>query len=62
MRGDPSEGLRINVRANTKALGYPDAPIQRVGAPWSPVPFGQILVDAYVPSEADIVRAVRATR
>jgi len=50
------------VRANTKALGYPDAPIQRVGAPWSPVPFGQILVDPYVPSEADIVRAVRATR
>ena len=46
----------------TKALGYLDAPIQRVGAPWSPVPFGQILVDAYVPSEADIVRAVRATR
>ena len=46
----------------TKALGYLDAPIQRVGAPWTPVPFGQILVDAYVPSEADIVRAVRATR
>lgn len=45
-----------------KALGYLDAPIQRVGAPWTPVPFGQILVDAYVPSEADIVRAVRATR
>ncbi len=41
-----------------KALGYLDAPIERVGAPWTPVPFGQTLVDAYVPAEADIIRAV----
>ncbi|MEW5984543.1 MAG: alpha-ketoacid dehydrogenase subunit beta [Acidobacteriota bacterium] len=44
-----------------KALGFLDAPVQRVGAPWTPVPFGQVLVDAYVPSEAAIIRAVRAT-
>jgi pyruvate dehydrogenase E1 component beta subunit len=42
-----------------KAFGYLDAPIQRVGAPWAPVPFGPGLVAEYVPSEDNIVAAVR---
>ncbi len=42
-------------------LGYLDSPIERVGAPWAPVPFGQVLVDAYVPKDSDIVAAVRNT-
>ena len=46
----------------SKALGFLDAPIQRVGGAWTPVPFGPVLVDAYVPKEADIVQAVRVTR
>jgi acetoin:2,6-dichlorophenolindophenol oxidoreductase subunit beta len=45
-----------------KALGFLDAPIQRVGAPWTPVPFGPVLTDAYVPKEADIIQAVRVTQ
>jgi pyruvate dehydrogenase E1 component beta subunit len=45
-----------------KAFGYLDAPIQRVGAPWTPVPFGPRLVAEYVPSEASIVAAVHRTR
>ena len=45
-----------------KALGFLDAPIQRVGGPWTPVPFGPVLVDAYVPKEADIIQAVRTTQ
>ncbi|HSB72941.1 MAG TPA: alpha-ketoacid dehydrogenase subunit beta [Candidatus Methylomirabilis sp.] len=45
-----------------QALGFLDAPIQRVGAPWTPVPFGPVLTDAYVPKEADILQAVRATQ
>jgi acetoin:2,6-dichlorophenolindophenol oxidoreductase subunit beta len=44
-----------------KAFGYLDAPIRRVGAPWAPVPFGAKLVDAFVPSAADIVKAVQST-
>ncbi len=40
-----------------KALGYLDAPIKRVGAPWVPIPFSPPLEDAYVPQEADVVRA-----
>jgi pyruvate/2-oxoglutarate/acetoin dehydrogenase E1 component len=39
-----------------KALGYLDAPVKRVGAPWVPVPFSPTLEDAYVPQEADVVR------
>ena len=40
-----------------KALGYLDAPIKRVGAPWVPVPFSPTLEDAYVPREDEIVKA-----
>ncbi len=43
-----------------KALGYLDAPIKRVGAPWVPVPFSPTLEDAYVPREPDVIRAARA--
>jgi pyruvate dehydrogenase E1 component beta subunit len=43
-----------------KALGYLDAPIRRVGAPWVPVPFSPTLEDAYVPQEGDIVKAAQS--
>jgi pyruvate/2-oxoglutarate/acetoin dehydrogenase E1 component len=43
-----------------KALGYLDAPIRRVGAPWVPVPFSPTLEDAYVPQEADVVKSAMA--
>jgi acetoin:2,6-dichlorophenolindophenol oxidoreductase subunit beta len=45
-----------------KGLGFLDAPVERVGAPWTPVPFGQVLVNAYVPKEEDIIRAVHNTQ
>lgn len=44
-----------------KAFGYIDAPIQRVGAPWAPVPFSPPLEDNYLPKESNIIEAVRAT-
>lgn len=43
-----------------KAFGYLDAPIRRVGAPHIPVPFSPPLEDAYLPSDKDVVSAVRA--
>jgi len=55
-------GGEIAAVVANKALGFLDAPIQRVGAPWTPVPFGQILVDTYVPKEADIIQAVHTTQ
>jgi pyruvate dehydrogenase E1 component beta subunit len=43
-----------------RAFGYLDAPIQRVGAPWTPVPFSPPLEDAYLPGVSDILQAARA--
>jgi pyruvate/2-oxoglutarate/acetoin dehydrogenase E1 component len=40
-----------------KALGFLDAPIHRVGAPWTPVPFNPVLEAAYIPTESEIVDA-----
>jgi pyruvate dehydrogenase E1 component beta subunit len=36
-----------------------DAPIKRVTAPHSPVPFSPTLEDAYIPSPAHVIDAVR---
>ena len=43
-----------------EAFGYLDAPIKRVGAKWSPIPFPSQQEDAVLPQEADIERAIRA--
>jgi pyruvate dehydrogenase E1 component beta subunit len=42
-----------------KAFGSLDAPIQRVTAPDTPVPFAPVMERYYVPDEDDIARAVR---
>ena len=55
-------GGEIAAVVANKGLGFLDAPIERVGAPWTPVPFGQLLVDVYVPKADDIIRAIRNTQ
>jgi pyruvate dehydrogenase E1 component beta subunit len=42
-----------------EAFGYLDAPIKRVGAKWSPIPFPSQQEDAVLPQEADIERSIR---
>jgi pyruvate dehydrogenase E1 component beta subunit len=42
-----------------QAFGYLDAPIKRVTAPDTPVPFAPVMERYYVPDENDIARAVR---
>jgi pyruvate/2-oxoglutarate/acetoin dehydrogenase E1 component len=37
-----------------------DAPIERVGAPFAPIPFSPPLEDAYLPGRAEVAAAVRA--
>lgn len=37
-----------------------DAPVRRVGAPFTPVPLSPVLEDAYLPAAHDVVDAVRA--
>lgn len=38
-----------------------DAPVERVGAPFAPVPFSPPLEDAYLPGRAEVAAAVRTT-
>lgn len=52
-------GGEIVSQVAEKALFYLDAPIERVGAPFTPVPFAENLEDSYLPGESDIESAVR---
>jgi pyruvate/2-oxoglutarate/acetoin dehydrogenase E1 component len=53
-------GAEIAAQAQEAAVDELDAPIERVGAPFAPVPFSPPLEDAYLPGRAEIVAAVRS--
>jgi acetoin:2,6-dichlorophenolindophenol oxidoreductase subunit beta len=55
-------GAEIAALVAEKAFDYLDAPIMRIGAPFCPVPFSQILEAAYLPGEAAISEALRSIR
>lgn len=52
-------GGEIAALAAEDALYYLDAPVQRVGAPFTPVPFAENLENAYLPDAEDVTAAVR---
>ena len=52
-------GAEVAARIYEEAFDYVDAPIQRVGAPFVPVPFS--LERAYLPDADDLVSAVEKT-
>ena len=54
-------GAEIAAQVQRAAFDYLDAPIERVGAPFAPIPLSAPLEDAYVPGAEEIVAAVRAT-
>lgn len=51
-------GAEIAATVAEEALDYLDAPIKRVAAPFTPVPFSPALEDAYIPNKDKIVAAV----
>ncbi len=55
-------GIGAEYAAEIAELGFDDldAPVARVGAPFSPVPFSPVLESAYVPDAARITAEVRA--
>ena len=55
-------GAEIVAQVQAAALDELDAPIERVGAPFAPVPFSPPLEDAYLPGRAEVVAAVARTR
>ena len=54
-------GGEIVAQLQELAFDYLDAPIARVGAPFSPVPFSPALEKIYVPNADSIVAEVKKT-
>jgi 2-oxoisovalerate dehydrogenase E1 component len=52
-------GAEIAAQVQAAAFDDLDAPIERVGAPFAPVPFSPPLEDAYVPGAEEVYAAVR---
>jgi acetoin:2,6-dichlorophenolindophenol oxidoreductase subunit beta len=52
-------GAEIAAMVAEKAFDYLDAPIVRVGAPFTPVPFSPALEQEFIPSEEKIIQAVK---
>jgi pyruvate dehydrogenase E1 component beta subunit len=52
-------GAELAAQLQAAAFDYLEAPIQRIGAPYTPVPVSPILEDAYRPGAQEIVRAVK---
>jgi acetoin:2,6-dichlorophenolindophenol oxidoreductase subunit beta len=53
-------GAEITAQVQAAAFDHLDAPIERVGAPFEPIPFSPPLEDAYLPGRDEIVAGVRA--
>ncbi len=53
-------GAEIAAQIQEEAFDYLDAPIGRIAAPFSPVPFSPALEAVYVPDAKRIVDGVRA--
>jgi pyruvate/2-oxoglutarate/acetoin dehydrogenase E1 component len=54
-------GAEIAAQIQEEAFDHLDAPVVRVGAPFSPVPFSPVLEKAYLPDAERIATAVRST-
>jgi pyruvate dehydrogenase E1 component beta subunit len=54
-------GAELVARVQEAAFDELDAPLERVGAPFTPVPFSPPLEDAYLPGRAEVAAAVRTT-
>ncbi len=52
-------GAEIVAQVQEAAFDDLDAPVERVGAPFAPVPFSPPLEDAYLPGRAEVVAAAR---
>ncbi len=55
-------GAEIAARVQEAAFDHLDAPVERVGAPFAPVPLSAPLEDAYLPGADEVVAAVRGLR
>lgn len=54
-------GAEISAIVAEEAIAYLDSPVVRVAAPDIPAPFTQPLLDRYLPTEEEIVKAIKKT-
>jgi pyruvate/2-oxoglutarate/acetoin dehydrogenase E1 component len=53
-------GAEVTAAVQAAAFDDLDAPIERVGAPFTPIPLSPPLEDAYLPGSDDVYAAARA--
>jgi len=54
-------GAEVAAVVQEKAFDYLDAPVERVGAKFAPIPFAPVMEDYVVPHADDVLEAVRRT-
>ena len=54
-------GAEVAAIVQEKAFDYLDAPVERVGAKFAPIPFAPVMEDYVVPHADDVLEAVRRT-
>ncbi|MBD0291040.1 MAG: alpha-ketoacid dehydrogenase subunit beta [Thermoleophilia bacterium] len=54
-------GAEIAALVQERAFDYLDAPVERVGAKFAPLPFAPVMEEYVVPHEADVLEAIRRT-
>lgn len=54
-------GAELAALIQEKAFDYLDAPIERVGAKFTPIPFAPVMEEYVIPHEADVMAAVKRT-
>ncbi len=52
-------GAEIAASISDQAFDYLDAPVKRVAAPFTPIPFAPVLEELYLPNSDSIYAAVR---
>ena len=53
-------GAEVAAQIQEEAFDHLDAPVGRIAAPFSPVPFSPVLEQHYLPSVDDIQAGIRA--
>jgi pyruvate dehydrogenase E1 component beta subunit len=54
-------GAEVTAIVQEKAFDYLDAPIERVGAKFAPIPFAPVMEEYVIPHQADVLAAVKRT-
>jgi acetoin:2,6-dichlorophenolindophenol oxidoreductase subunit beta len=54
-------GAEVAAVVQEKAFDYLDAPIERVGAKFAPIPFAPVMEEFVVPHKADVLAAIKRT-